>query len=202
MSDPSDRAGMTQTLTLRTLVVSAVALLGCSKTERAADVGATEVGAAEKARGAAIVAELKRSLVGALQGALANGAPTAITACHEMAPAIAAALARDGVTVGRTTRKPRNPANAARGWQADALTEIERQRAAHTTNTAYARRLPDGRIGYAEPLIVQELCLTCHGANVAPEIKSVLAARYPDDTALGYAVGDLRGIAWVELPAR
>lgn len=200
MSDPSDRAGMTQTL--RTLTISAVALLGCSKSERAADVGSADVGAGDKARGAAIVAELKRSLVGALQGALAQGAPSAITACHEMAPAIATALARDGVTVGRTTRKPRNSANAARGWQAEALTEIERQVAAHTAGAVYTRRLPDGRIGYAEPLIVQELCLTCHGANVAPEIKSVLAARYPEDTALGYAVGDLRGIAWVELPAR
>jgi Protein of unknown function (DUF3365) len=190
------------TQTLRTLVVYAVVILGCSKTERGADVASADVGAGEKVRGAAIVAELKRSLVGALQGALAQGAPSAITACHEMAPAIVAALARDGVTVGRTTRRPRNPANAARGWQADALTEIERQLAAHTAGAAYARRLPDGRIGYAEPLIMQELCLTCHGANVAPEIKSVLAARYPDDTALGYAVGDLRGIAWVELPAR
>jgi hypothetical protein len=29
----------------------------------------------------------------------------------------------------------------------------------------------------------------------------VLAEKYPGDQATGYAVGDLRGLAWVELPA-
>jgi len=34
----------------------------------------------------------------------------------------------------------------------------------------FARRLPDGRTAYAEPLVIQELCLTCHGATLAADV--------------------------------
>ena len=120
-----------------------------------------------------------------------------------MAPGLAAALSRDRVTVGRATHGPRNPKNEAAGWQADALAELERMQAEHVplAGKSFARRLPDGRIAYAEPLVIQELCLTCHGTNVAPEVKAVLDETYPADKATGYSVGDLRGVAWVELPA-
>jgi hypothetical protein len=70
------------------------------------------------------------------------------------------------------------------------------------TGATYARRLPDGRTAYAEPIVIQDLCLACHGAEVAPDVKAALAEKYPTDAATGYVVGDLRGLAWVELPAR
>lgn len=163
----------------------------------------TEVSAEERARAAGIVGELKKSLVGALQTALQQGAPAAVSACHGMAPGLAASLSRDGITVGRTTRKPRNPQNAATGWRVDALAEMEKLHAeGKIAGATFTRRLPDGRAAYAEPLVIQELCLTCHGASVAPEVTTILAEKYPADQATGYALGDLRGIAWVELPAR
>ena len=119
-----------------------------------------------------------------------------------MAPGLAASLSRDGIAVGRATRKPRNPKNAATGWQADALAELEtKHRDNKLAGAIFTRRLPDGRAAYAEPLVIQDLCLACHGANVAPEVRAILAETYPADLAIGYAVGDLRGIAWVELPA-
>lgn len=183
-------------------MLRSIALLSCVAA-CSSQRGAPEPGAADRARGAAVVAELKKSLVGALQGALGQGAPSAVAACHSMAPALTASLARDGVIAGRATRKPRNPVNEARGWQADALTELERKHAAkELAGASFARRLPDRRIAYAEPLIIQELCLTCHGADVPPEVRAILADKYPGDRATGYAVGDLRGVAWVELPAR
>ena len=37
-------------------------------------------------------------------------------------------------------------------------------------------------------------CATCHGESVSPEILAEIKARYPDDTATGFAVGDLRGM--------
>jgi hypothetical protein len=178
-------------------------LVSCAKDTAAPPAAPAEVTAADKARGAAIIGELKKSLVGALTSALGQGAPSAVAACHTMAPGLASALSRDGVTVGRATRKPRNPKNEASGWQADALAELERMQTDKVplAGKSFARRLPDGRIAYAEPLIIQELCLTCHGANVAPEVQAVLAEKYPADKATGYSVGDLRGVAWVELPA-
>lgn len=148
-----------------------------------------------------MIGELKRSLLGALTRELPSGAPAALAACTAQAPAITAGLARDGVTVGRATRKPRNAANAARGWQLDAIAQFEAARSNGSLATAtFAQRLPDGRIGYAEPLVIQEVCLACHGAAIDPAVRAAIATTYPADQAVGYAVGDLRGVAWVELP--
>jgi hypothetical protein len=180
-----------------------VLLAACSREPKATATDPVDVGAAERARGAAIIGELKRSLVGALTKAMADGPPAAIEVCHTQAPALAAALARDGVTVGRATRKPRNPNNAVAGWQAEALTQFEQSRAAGTAldGASFARRLSDGRIAYAEPLVIQPVCLACHGTTLSTEVQQTLAARYPEDRATGYVAGDLRGVAWVELPA-
>ncbi len=191
-------------------------LVACSKSKESAlpptaEVTATEsavpptaeVTADERARGAAIIGALKMAFVGALKSVLAQGAPSAIEVCGAMAPGLAERLAQDGVTVGRATRKPRNPKNEARGWQTEALAALERMHAEGQplAGKSFAKRLPDGRAAYAEPLVIQELCLACHGENLAPEVQSVLAAKYPNDRATGYKLGDLRGVAWVELPA-
>lgn len=191
------------------LITVLVTLVGCkdkgsdTTKDKPAPAPAANVTADERTRAAGIVAELKKSLVGALQGALAQGAPAAIEACHTMAPGLAASLSRDGIVVGRATRKPRNPKNEASGWQAQALAHFEPLHAEKKlAGATFALRLPDGRAAYAEPLVIQELCLTCHGATLAPDVQAVLAAKYPGDKATGYALGDLRGVAWVELPAR
>jgi hypothetical protein len=180
-------------------------LAACAKKETASQSppAPTEVTAEEIARAGAIVGELK-SLVGALTAALGQGAPSAISVCHTMAPSLAASLSRDGVVVGRATRKPRNPQNEASGWQATALATFEKMHADKTqlAGTSFSIRLPDGRVAYAEPLVVQELCLACHGTNVASDVQALLAEKYPTDKATGYSAGDLRGAAWVELPAK
>lgn len=54
-------------------------------------------------------------------------------------------------------------------------------------------------MGYAEPLVIQEFGLGCHGSAITPDVEVALAEKYPTDKATGYAVGDLRGVAWVEL---
>ena len=54
------------------------------------------------------------------------------------------------------------------------------------------------RIGYIEPIVAQPLCLTCHGEVLAPAISERIEALYPDDEAIGFNAGDLRGVFWVE----
>ncbi len=48
---------------------------------------------------------------------------------------------------------------------------------------------------YLKPIIVQPLCLSCHGPidRLDPEVLRVLDERYPDDTAVDYSEGDVRG---------
>lgn len=179
-------------------LVAAVLLGACqSKKERVEPPAADKV-----VRGKEVVGALKKNLKGALEKELANGPVAALVACSSLAPALAQSLSTDGIVVGRATRKPRNPANAAAGWTADALARFEKMKTdgKDLSGASYARRLPDGRTAYAEPLVLQEMCLACHGSDLAPEVTAALAERYPADQATGYAAGDLRGLAWAELP--
>jgi hypothetical protein len=196
------------------LVVAAFAAsVGCGKDRSPSDrsssteappATAAAVSADDKQRAAALIAELKKSLLGAVTQAMGQGIPAAIATCHTEAPSLTAAVSREGAVVGRMTRKPRNPANAATGWQAEALSQFEKLVAEGQplAGQSIARRLPDGRVGYAEPLAIAEVCLVCHGSQLGDDVRAALAERYPDDQATGYALGELRGVAWVELPAR
>lgn len=188
-----------------------VVLLGCSKdkTDKPAAQPATpeqpaEVSADQRARGAALIGELKKTLLGTLTAAMGQGIPAAIATCHTEAPALTEKVSREGAVVGRATRKPRNPKNEATGWQAEALAHFEKLAAdkAPLAGQSFARVLDGGKIAYAEPLVIQEVCLACHGQTLAPEVTAVLAEKYPNDRATGYALGELRGVAWAELPAK
>lgn len=177
-------------------VVFFAALLGCGSS------APREVTAADLDRGRALAGTLKKSLFSELGAAIGRGAPSAIEICQTRAPAIAAELSKDGALVGRATRRARNPANRADGWKVDAIAHFEdlNVRKQPLKTATFSRVLGDGRIAYAEPLIIQDLCMTCHGKEIAADVRSILAARYPDDQATGYSVGDLRGVVWVELP--
>jgi hypothetical protein len=102
------------------------------------------------------------------------------------------------VHVGRASQRLRNPANAAPAWVEPLLEAYARDPAQREARTV---ALENGRSGYVEPIIVQPLCLTCHGTELAPAVAERIAALYPNDRAVGYAVGDLRGVFWVEFPA-
>lgn len=175
-----------------------VIALGCGSSRSEAP---REVTPAELERGHAAAGGLKQALFSELGAAMGRGVPSAIEVCQTRAPAIAAGLAKEGVRVGRATRRTRNPANRAEGWTVDAIAHFEdlHARAQPLATARFSRVLPDGRIGYAEPLVIQELCLTCHGKELAPDVREALATRYPEDRATGYAAGDLRGVVWVAL---
>lgn len=144
------------------------------------------------------VGGFKRALKAALTAALAEGGPKhALSVCQKEAPRLAAAASKDGLTVGRATLRPRNPANLAEGWKREAYETLERAEDRRTAT--YAAELPSGAFAYAEPLVIDDVCLTCHGASVASDVAVALRELYPDDRATGYALGDLRGIAWAEV---
>jgi hypothetical protein len=170
------------------LVVAALIATACSAAAEAP----------EPAPGAARLAPFKRDLQQALKEGLAQGPAQAIDACRVRAPEIAEARSRDGVRVGRTSHRLRNPANVGPHWVRpilEAYVDDPSDRAPRTVS------LPDGREGYVEPIPVQPLCLTCHGENLAPEVASRIVELYPEDRAVGFHVGDLRGVFWIEYPA-
>jgi len=142
---------------------------------------------------------LKKQLIEALTGALAEGPPErAISACQIAAPAIAAGLAGDdGLRLGRTSHRPRNPANAPEPWM-EPLLAWYLENPGETASRVVG--LPGGAFGYVEPIYTAPLCLSCHGSDLTAPVRDRLAELYPDDAATGFAAGELRGLFWVRVP--
>jgi hypothetical protein len=157
---------------------------------------AAPTGAANPAveRGQAELAPFKQQLMGALKAGLAEGPDQAIDACRVEAPAIAAGLTTEQVNLGRTSHRLRNPENAGPAWATAVLQDYLGQDGDWQPRVV---ELPDSRTGYVEPIVMQPLCLTCHGSELAAPVASALEALYPEDRATGFAAGDLRGVFWV-----
>jgi len=153
----------------------------------------------ELTRGAELLAPFKAELKATLSAGLAAGPDEAIGACRLRAPEIATAHSRDDVRVGRTSHRLRNPANVAPEWVAPILAEYVAEASARSPR---AVPLSNGRTGYTEPILVQPLCLTCHGEDLAPAVAARIAELYPDDDAVGFRLDDLRGAFWVEFPTQ
>ena len=145
-------------------------------------------------RAAAYLAPFKQDLMGALKAGLAEGPAAAIDACRIEAPAIADRHSGDGVRIGRSSHRLRNPSNATPDWVSPTLNAW----LASEDRTPVVVGIDADRLGYIEPIIAKPLCLTCHGETLAPAISERLEALYPDDQATGFSAGDLRGVFWVE----
>lgn len=45
-----------------------------------------------------------------------------------------------------------------------------------------------------KPIVLQNpTCLNCHGTSINPEVENKIKSLYPNDKAIGYKLGDLRG---------
>ena len=146
-----------------------------------------------------LAGDFQKNLKAALTEAMARGGPVeAIDVCRTDAPAIADELSAEGWTVARTALKVRNPANTADDWERSGLEQMQAQltagKAPVEVMVAEVRDTDDGKIfSYMQPIMTGKLCLTCHGAQLAPPVASALETQYPLDQATGFKEGDLRG---------
>lgn len=158
--------------------------------------GCTQATPGPEDHGAALLAPFKQNLKSALIKGMERGPVAAISACRVEAPSIASSLSTDGVVMGRSSHKLRNPGNAAPEWAALALDAYVTGRATDPIVVEQA----SGRVGYVEPIMVQPMCLSCHGRTLHPDVAARINELYPDDAATGFSDGDFRGIFWVEFP--
>jgi len=152
-------------------------------------------GEPDVARGAKLLEPFKAELQQALRQGLARGPVEAITACQLRAPEIAKDLSQGNVRLGRTSHRLRNPANAPPSWVSPILEAYLANPSEQTPTTV---RLPNEKSGYVEPIPLQPLCLACHGSALAPDVAARIDELYPEDQAVGFEVGELRGVFWIE----
>jgi hypothetical protein len=185
----------------------AVAACGSSAPTPAAEHDAAWAAdsAAFVVRADAAAQELMRSLGGRLTAALAEGgAAHAIEFCSAVAmPLTDSVAAAHGVEMQRVALRTRNAVNTADAVDRVALARFEAAAGEGAMPAAHVERGPDGRLRYYRPLLVNAMCVQCHGPadGLAPEVVRALQARYPDDQATGYAESDVRGVIRVVEPA-
>lgn len=139
-----------------------------------------------------LMSRLMEELTAAIE---AGGPEAAIAVCHERAPEIAAAVAEEnGVEIGRTSFRLRNPRNSPPSWAEDLVAE-------RRSEPAFLEA-PDGSLAALYPIRLKAGCTMCHGAQaeIPDEVAARLAELYPEDRATGFTEGDLRGWLWVEVP--
>ncbi len=142
---------------------------------------------------------LQTNLKGKLQ---AEGAAGALSFCHEQAGPLTETASREtGVSMGRASVKLRNPGNAGPAWVQSWLATHGGGSAGDAAAVREVVEVDGRRMAHVlRPIVVQPPCLQCHGSEdqLAEGVAEQLAAKYPDDQATGYAVGDLRGVFWAE----
>lgn len=144
-------------------------------------------------------AALFGTLVGRLGEAMAAGGPVAaIEVCSREAQTLTARIAEaHGLELGRTSHRLRNPRNAPPSWVEPWLAANAGRPAAEARLAAYD--LGD-RVGVVKPIGTLAPCTTCHGTAIDPAVAEAIAKAYPEDRAVGFSEGELRGAFWVEVP--
>lgn len=151
-----------------------------------------------------IAAAMLKELGQTLQAAMANGGPeNAIGVCKTQAPEIAKNLStKHQVKVTRVGTRARNPdMGVPNDWQTQALKQFETRLAKGDKpyDIEYIQLTKSGsydlELRYAKPIVLQPMCTACHGTSeqISPEVKAKLDQLYPNDKAVNYKPGELRG---------
>lgn len=143
------------------------------------------------ARGDKLVAITFDTLRNTLTSAIGeHGFVYAISLCNEKANTLTTLYQEEKVLIRRASDRFRNPNN-----QPDSLESamIEWYRS-HSPSATIVRK--DGEVHYIKPILMQGMCLNCHGSttDIKPETQAAIQEKYPADKATGYKTGDLRGL--------
>ena len=151
-----------------------------------------------------IASAMLKELGQTLQAAMANGGPeNAIGVCKTQAPEIAQNLStKHQLQVARVGTRARNAGmGQPNEWQALALKQFEARLASGDKphDIEYVQLTKSGaydlELRYAKPIVMQAMCTACHGSTeqITPSVKAKLEQMYPNDKAVDYKPGDLRG---------
>lgn len=132
-----------------------------------------------------------------LQQIQSGGAVHAITFCSEKASVLTDSLFKIyDCGIRRVAKKNRNPENELNESEIQIFSEYEMQLANKEKLTPKVIH-QENEILYYKPIILgMQQCLSCHGNldTIEDGVKNILAEKYPNDKAIGFKEGDLRGM--------
>ena len=140
-----------------------------------------------------------------------SGPIRAINVCKYSAPEIASAISRQsGMRVVRVALRVRNPSlGEADVWEQKILLDFEKRFAkgerVETLEFSEIVTEPMGKaLRYMKAIPMGQACLACHGplSQISEGVRALLANEYPNDRALEYQLGQVRGAVSVKKSIR
>jgi hypothetical protein len=150
-------------------------------------------------QGAEIAATSFTVLSGRLMAAMKkDGVPEAVQYCNLAGLPLMDSLSQaHQVNIRRTALKIRQPKDAPTLAEKKALDQYHAQFAAGEVLKPFVETISAEEVAFYAPILVSEACLKCHGKlgeTLKEEDYQLIKELYPDDQAIGYASGDLRGM--------
>lgn len=158
--------------------------------------------------GSSIAGSTKKTLGKNLQQAIMNGGvENAISFCNLNAMPLVDSLSRRfDAKIRRVSLKPRNPEDAPTELEKKILEAYDYQWQDSLELKANVQSIGEGRYLFTKPILIDNgLCLSCHGSAVngmSQQTNEFIQSKYPQDQAIGYAMGDLRGMWSIEIPKK
>ncbi len=176
-------------------LILSILFLNCSENRR--EVSEDQV-IAMRATAVDFTQDLKSILIEQIQS---NGVLQAVSVCSDTAQVLTNNFGVErGIYIRRVSLKNRNVNNFPDDFEKRILNKFEllHQNNELNSETEYAEIVTEGDykyLRYIKPIMVQAECLNCHGSqtDIMPEVKTLIVQNYPDDKAVGYKSGDLRG---------
>ena len=126
-----------------------------------------------------------------------NGFAGAVEFCNTNALPLTNSYASEDIIVKRTSGKLRNQVNAPDSMEQRILALYLSLKSNKKELKPVIEKDDAGNQHYFKPIIIQAMCLNCHGdknTQIQPAAWQAIQIKYPSDAAWGYKEGDLRGI--------
>jgi hypothetical protein len=161
----------------------------------------TEDSAMYMAKSKEMIQMTMKTLGGNLMAALnEKGVAYAANFCKLQADPLVDSLQKSSnVQIRRATLKPRNPQNMADSLEESILMAyMEQLKAGQSELKPKLIQTAEGDVHFYAPIkIPADMCLKCHGTigqTIQTEDYNTIKELYPEDKAVGYKTGDLRGL--------
>lgn len=183
---------MKKTLILSLLILAVGA---CTQTDKKNEKAVNNVGVE---KGKSIAQQTFAALSGNLKSAMAmGGLEHAVSYCNVNAMPLTDSLSNHfNVTIKRVSAQYRNPKNKPDSLEMYYLVDYKRG----LLNGKELQPVFDesgARGRFFAPILTKELCVSCHGLpgnEISESLYADIKKLYPDDQAIGFKAGDLRGM--------
>jgi len=141
----------------------------------------------------------QKTLGGALKKALqVGGVAEAIPYCNVSALPLTDSIGEiEGYSLRRTALRIRNPKNEPNEMETRHLKRYQTMLESGDSLVPQIEALAGNQFLYTRPILVQGMCTTCHGevgGSIKQDDYALIQKHYPTDSAVNFAVGDLRGM--------